>query len=398
MVTVTNFMIRPFLVFYLYDKMDGSILLPMLIVGLQPLTGLVMGLWGGELADKYGRKPVMIASLALNMLAMTGFAFAESVWMFAAMAILNGIGHSMFGPAANAQIADVVPEDRRAEVFAALHTAFNVGAAVGPLLGLYVFNREPQLVFALSALGFALFLLLVLLKLPETLPKEARGAQTSGKPAKQPLLQMNWREHRTLLWMTLFMVPVGMLYAQVETTLPLHLRDRFSDDYKWMLAAMLSLNGAVVTLFQVFIANRTEHYATYRIVLLSFSLMVCTALGYGFAPTLALLIVSEVLFSIGEMLIGPHMQKAVSMIAPADMRGRYFSIYSMNWQVSRGLGPVLFGSIYEISNGQTAFAIIALFLVAAGIAQYTLIRRLQTAPKRTVQAEVQPAPVAAAAE
>jgi hypothetical protein len=38
--TITGFMIRPFLVLYLYDRMEGSIMLPMIIVGLQPLRNV----------------------------------------------------------------------------------------------------------------------------------------------------------------------------------------------------------------------------------------------------------------------------------------------------------------------------------------------------------------------
>lgn len=373
MTTITSFMIRPFLVFYLYDKMDGSILLPMLIVGLQPLSGMIAGLWAGSLSDRYGRKPVIAASLVISMLAMGGFAISDSVWAFALLSILNGIGHSMFMPAANAQISDVVSPEKRAEVFAALHTAFNVGAAVGPMLGLLLFTRNPQLIFALSAAGYLAYTALVLWKLPETLPA---GSSTQAAESEPVLSNGAWRQHTTLLWMTAFMIPVGMLYAQVETTLPLHMRDRFADDYMWMLAAMLSANGAIVTLLQVWIARRTESAATYRMVAISFALLACTALGYGFAPLFALLLLSELLFTIGEMLIGPHMQKAVSMIAPAHMRGRYFSIYSLNWQISRGLGPILFGFVYKEWSGEAAFTIITLLLLAAGAGQYLLLRRL----------------------
>ncbi|HZG76934.1 MAG TPA: MFS transporter, partial [Paenibacillus sp.] len=155
--TVANFMIRPFMVLYLYDKLEGSVLLPMLIVGLQPLTSMFVGLWGGGLADRYGRKPLMVGALVVNMAAMAGFVFAEELWHFALFSILNGVGMSLFYPAANAQVADIVAPERRAEVFAALHAALNVGAAFGPALGLLVFSWEPKVVFALSAVTFAAY-------------------------------------------------------------------------------------------------------------------------------------------------------------------------------------------------------------------------------------------------
>ncbi|TLS51175.1 MFS transporter [Paenibacillus antri] len=374
--TVANFMIRPFMVLYLYDKLEGSVLLPMLIVGLQPLTSMFVGLWGGGLADKYGRKPLMIGALVVNALAMAGFAVSEELWHFALFSILNGVGMSLFYPAANAQVADIVGPERRAEVFAALHAAFNVGAAFGPMLGLLVFTWEPKIVFAFSAVTFVAYLALVLRYIPETLPARTAGsgADAAGATAAGPSERLTFRGHGLLFAMTGLVVPISLLYAQVETVLPLHLQTMFADDYKMMLTTMLSMNGLIVMLLQIPVARWTESWATHRVVLLSYGLLACVALGYGFAPWFALLLFAEVLFSFGEMLSGPHLQKAVSMIAPEHMRGRYFSVYSMNMQLSRGLGPVAFGVVFELWGGGAAFGVIAGLLLVAGIAQYALVR------------------------
>jgi MFS family permease len=414
--TVANFMIRPFMVLYLYDKLEGSVLLPMLIVGLQPLTSMFIGLWGGGLADRYGRKPLMVGALVVNMAAMAGFVFAEELWHFALFSILNGVGMSLFYPAANAQVADIVAPERRAEVFAALHAALNVGAAFGPALGLLVFSWEPKVVFALSAVTFAAYVLLVVRYIPETLPARtaeagdgAGGAGSgvalanggadgtnggiAGGGAAAPA-RLTLRGHGLLFALTGLTLPISLLYAQVETVLPLHLQTTFADDYKLILTTMLSLNGLTVMLLQIPVARWTEDWATHRVVLLSYGLLACVALGYGFAPWFALLLVAELLFSIGEMLCGPHLQKAVSLIAPEDMRGRYFSVYSMNWQLSRGLGPVAFGVVFELYGGAAAFAVIAGLLVVSGGAQWRLVRGI--AKPRAAAADA--AAVRAAAE
>ena len=154
---ITSFMIRPFLMFYLYSKLDGHLFLAALVVSLQPLASMIVGLFAGEWADRAGRKPVMAASLAIQAVSMAGFVWADSVYAFAGLTALGGIGQSLFHPAANAQIADLVPENRRAEVYALLHMAFNAGAAAGPMLGLFLFRANPALVFGLASAS--LFLL-----------------------------------------------------------------------------------------------------------------------------------------------------------------------------------------------------------------------------------------------
>jgi MFS family permease len=375
--SLTGFMLRPFLVLYLYDKLGGSILLPMVVVGLQPLTGMLMSLWGGGLTDRYGRKPLMLTALFVQTLSMTGFIFADSVWEFACLTVLNGLGMSLFFPAANAQVSDVVPEEKRAEVFALLHTALNVGAAAGPLLGLLVFTKSPALVFSIAAMASLTYALVLWWKVPETLPKRTANNWRKGDGPKLVL-----HEHRAILWMTLLAVPISLLYAQVESVFPLHLKNQFSN-YQTVFAWLMTINGTTVIVLQMWIAKRTERLASSKVILVSYLILSVVAFGYGFAPIFALLVMVEILFTIGEMLVGPHMQKAVSVIAPPEMRGRYFSIYGLNWQVSKAAGPFLGGLLFTQAGGRVTFGVLAILLLVAGFFQFRLVHRVERRDTKT---------------
>ncbi|NGQ95958.1 MFS transporter [Brevibacillus sp. SYP-B805] len=378
--SMTGFMLRPFLVLYLYDKLGGSILLPMVVVGLQPFTGMIVGLMGGGLSDRYGRKPVMLVALAIQTLSMLGFVFAETVWHFALLTVMNGLGGSLFFPAANAQVSDVVPEDRRAEVFALLHTALNVGAAAGPLMGLVLFTQNPALVFSSASLAFLCYGAMLWWKVPETLPVDGGGPT---RRTDAPKLEL--REHRRLLWITILAVPVSMLYAQVETVLPLHLKSRFAD-YQTIFAWLMTINGTTVILLQMWLAKRTEHLSSHKVILAAYLILVAVACGYAFAPAFAVLVAVEMLFTVGEMLVGPHMQKAISLMAPPEMRGRYFSIYGMNWQISRAVGPLLGGAAFTRLGGVGSFLLVALTLLVAGFFQYRMVQAAADKQANSVKA------------
>lgn len=370
--SLTGFMLRPFLVLYLYEKMSGSILLPMVIVGLQPLTGMLVSLWGGGLSDRFGRKPVMLVAQMIQTVSMAGYIFADSVWAFACITIMNGLGNALFSPAANAQISDVVPEEKRAEAFALLHTALNVGAAAGPLIGLVMFTQNPQLVFGMSAATMLIYAVILWWKVPETYKQH--GEQQQNQKQQAPTILA--RQHAPLFWMTLLAIPVGLLYAQVETVFPLHLKGRFAD-YQTMFAWLMMINGTAVILLQMWIAKRTEHMSSRKVLLVAYLCLTVVALGYGFAPTFALLVLVELLFTVGEMLFGPHMQKMIAAIAPLEMRGRYFSVYGLNWQISRGLGPIMGGAVFAQWGGTATFGLVAFLLICAGLFQYRMIHRVQ---------------------
>lgn len=369
--SLAGFMMRPYLVFYLYDKLDGSVFLSMLIVGLQPLCGIFVNLYAGSLSDKYGRKPMMLAALIIQAFAIGGYIFASHVWEFALISIVNGIGHAMFGPAANAQISDVVPEQKRAEVFALLHTALNMGSAFGPLLGLLLFTLNPTIIFLACSITLFAYAGLVVWKVPETIPMRSKEEQIFAKSK----VKIKWSEHKSLLWITFLAMPVSLLYAQVESTFPLHLQQNF-ENYKSVFATIITFNGCVVIALQLWIAKRTEHVPAYIIVAVSYILFAVVSIGYGFVPFLAVLLFVEFLFTIGEMLNGPHIQKVISVIAPEEHRGLYFSVFGMNWQLSRAIGPILGGLVFSHYGGKMMFAILGVILVVAGIAQTRYIRNL----------------------
>jgi MFS family permease len=264
-----------------------------------------------------------------------------------------------------------VPVEKRAEVFALLHTALNMGSAFGPVIGLLLFTWKPSLIFLVCSLSLFVYAALVGWKVPETLMARSKVQQAAF--LKKP--KVKWSEHKTLLWMTLLTMPATLLYAQVETTFPLHLQHNF-ENYKSVFATIITFNGCMVIALQLWIAKRTEDKPAYRMIGIAYLLFAIVALGYGYMPYLALLLIVEFLFTIGEMLYGPHSQKVISVIAPEDQRGWYFSVYGMNWQLARAIGPVVGGFLLSRFSGEFMFTVLAAVILIAGIAQTLLIKSL----------------------
>lgn len=372
--TFASFMLRPFLAFYLYDKMDGNLIVAAMVTSLQPLTSMFASIYSGGLADRYGRKPMMVLALVIESVSMAGYIWAESLYEFAFLTILNGIGASLFWPAASAQVTDVVPEERRSEVFALLHTALNLGAAAGPLIGVTLYKINPGIVFGICSAALMLYCLLIVWKVPETLPKEMRRSAKGTADASQkaePKLRLS--EHKHLLWMTLAAVPISLLYSQVEMILPQHLKTKF-DDFLTVFATLITINGILVVLCQMLIAKYAERFPAHKVILTAYLFLACVGVGYGWAPSFLLLIVVETIFTIGEMLYGPQIQKAVSILAPAEYRGRYFSIFGANWGITGTVGPSLGAFAFTSIGGSYWFTLIGAVLLVAGWFQYRLVK------------------------
>ncbi|HWJ02512.1 MAG TPA: MFS transporter [Verrucomicrobiae bacterium] len=379
--TVTSFAIRPFLAIYLYDK-TGSVYYAGLILGLAPLMGILTNLLGGGFADKYGRKPVMVLSLLFQSIPMFGFIFAATPLQFCLVSMLNGMASSLFFPAANAQIADIVPEQQRAEVFALMHTALNVGAAVGPMLGLMLVSFNQQLVFFLSGISLLIYCALVYALIPETLRKKSTGTAVRQAP-------LRLREHKLLMGLTALALPVTLLYSQVEANFPIYLRGNF-DNYLTIFTGMMTMNGTIVVLSAVWLAKRTENMFTPNVLLVGYLLFATVGIGYGFGPLLKsipLLFAAEFIFTVAECITFPNQQKMISLIAPPEMRGRYFSLFGLNWGLAKSVGPLLGGLVLTRINGLSLFLFLALLLILAGLILHRLtsgkVMVLQPSPAQT---------------
>ncbi|QJC51033.1 MFS transporter [Paenibacillus albicereus] len=411
----TTFLIRPFLALYLYEQSGGSLLLAMLVIGLQPFASMVTSFVGGGLSDRLGRRPVMIGALLLQAACMGAYAFAEQVWTFAAITAVMGVGSALFNPAANAMVADVVPGERQREVFALLHTASNVGAAFGPAVGLLLLRAGENVVFAAGAALLLAYLFLVLSKVPETRPGSARrqaGAVARGADAEQQGASPGAADgadaaegrtpavpeaadaadaargrtlsapdaaarRRALLGMTSLAMPIGLVFALVISILPFHFGESFARPED-VLASLMTFNGILVISLQLWIIARTKRMSASFAAAVSYGMFAAVSVGYAFSTVLLLLFVVELVFSVAEMLIGPHLQNTVAELAPEQERGYYFAIFGLHMHVPLAIGPVLGGLLYSATDGAVLFSALGALFVACGILQALLIRRIRS--------------------
>ena len=157
----------------------------------------------GNLGDRFGRRPVLIAAMigfSVDYLLMA--AAPTLAWLFVGR-VVAGIAGATFGPA-GAVIADTTPPEKRAATFGLLSAAFGVGFIIGPALGGIVAQFGTRAPFIVAAALAAINALAMLLFLPETLapenrrPFRLRDAHVIG--AFRPLFQAGNAAPLLLAW------------------------------------------------------------------------------------------------------------------------------------------------------------------------------------------------------
>jgi len=129
----------------------------------------------GNLSDRFGRRPILIVSMATLAIDYVVMAFAPSLWvLFIGRMISGAAGATM--STANAFLADISPPDKRAQNFAMVGASFGIGFIVGPLIGGFAGEFGPRVPFMVAAAVCGANLLYGILVLPESLPAERRRA------------------------------------------------------------------------------------------------------------------------------------------------------------------------------------------------------------------------------
>lgn len=135
------------------------------------------------------------------------------------------------------------------------------------------------------------------------------------------------------------------------------------------------------------VSRLTRNMKTWLLLLFSFTAFTCVGFGYAWAPSLAVLLATEFVFTVGEMIGFPQLQHAVGLLAPADKRGKYFAIFGLRWTIGNVVGPLFGGWLMRSVGGAWMFITIGIVIFVAGLLMVVTLRSRMPAPVVQTQAE-----------
>jgi MFS family permease len=341
-------MLYPFFALYLTQKFDIGMSVVGILFAVFSVSGFVGSALGGALTDRMGRKGVILFSLVLSALSALGMGFAPTLGIFIAVSVIVGTLSSIGGPAHEAVVADLLPEGKRAEGYGIIRVIFNLAVILAPAAAGLLIARSYLLLFIVDAVISLIAAAIVLLALPETKP----AAHPSAVPETMSQSFAGYRrvlKDGPFVAFVLVSVMMTLVYMNMNTTLGVFLRD-FHGIPEISYGSLISLNAAIVVLFQFWTARRLEKYKPMLMMALGTALYAFGFAMYGFTSTYAFFIVAMVIITIGEMIVSPFQQSLVASFAPEEMRGRYMAIAGLSWGISFAVGPYLAGLIMDHLN------------------------------------------------
>ncbi|QWH15864.1 MFS transporter [Bacillus mycoides] len=390
---IAMMMLMPFFALYLKDKVD-SLLQVGIIMALSPIAASFGSIIGGRIADIYGRKPIMIFSMASNALLMLGFLFIEGFIPYAILSIFLGLSNSLFHPAASAMVADVTAPEKRTEAYGLLRMGHNIGAAIGPIMGVSVVVLSKNLVFIIASSTMLFYALLVLIFIQETMPKAADKKEENEEKESGAVWKILIRDKALMIYLLAGII-ISMGFSQTEGMLPLHFDNEIkgiNNPYPYLMA----LNGLLVVLFQFQISKWAADKPVGKTMLYGACLFGIGLFFIGWLPkwfggldTNATIILITLLFvyaiyTLGEMIMSPVQMTFVANLAPEHLRGTYMGAASLQWITGGAFGPLLGGFLLDRLLGHFLFTILGVGCVVAGFVYVSLDRLVEKRQKDTL--------------
>jgi MFS family permease len=344
--TIGASMIWPFLMVYVSGKLHLPLTASATIMTINASMAILFTFVAGPVTDKIGRKWVMVISLLGNGLVYLLYQGATTYLQFCIVAGMAGSFNPLFRVGADAMLADLIPENKRIDAYSLLRLSNNLGVAMGPAIGGFLASSSYTIAFYCAAAGMSTYGFMMLFLGKETIPSKESGLlQTERSHEKFGGYSIIFHDKPYVQFVLAFAL-IQICAALVWILLSVYTKQQYGIPEN-QYGFLPTTNGIMIVLFQLGITAWTKKHSSHNILALGSAFYGIATLSIAFMTGFWGFWSSMVLLTIGEMILVPTSSTFAANLAPADMRGRYMSLYSLTWGLSMGIGPVLGGLLSD---------------------------------------------------
>ena len=338
-----------------------------LLITVFTFPGIFLAPVVGVLADRWGRKTILLPSLFLFGLAGLGCFFTKEWEILLILRFFQGIGAASLGALNVTLIGDLFSGEKRVEIMGYNASVLSVGTAVYPAIGGALAMAGWQYPFLLTFLAIPTGLL-VLFCLNNPEPKEP--------PKLKDYLIRTWRNiNRRTVW-GLFIINVLLfviLYGAYLSYFPLLLEERLNAT-SLHIGLFMSGFSLVTATTSSQLKKINRRFGSGKQIYISITLYMISMIIVAFAREWWQLVIPLITFGMGHGIMIPAIQTQLVGFAPLTERAGFMSINSMVLRLGQTVGPVFIALFYAAGGTGAAFlggAFVALVMLVVSM---TLIK------------------------
>lgn len=385
-------MIFPFMAIYFSIKLGSAIAGALLLINV--LAALIIGLYGGYVGDRLGRKKVMIIGQSIQVvsIACMGIAnsdYVDSPWLTFVFMLVNSLGSGLMNPATEAMLIDVSTPENRKVMYSINYWAINLSIAIGAIFGGLLFeNYRLQLFIVLTAVAvITLYVMAVYMEEVYVARKTVEKKNVLKDMADSYKVVM---KDRAFLIFCAASICTLSLEFQINNYLGIRLQKEFETVHFLfgngftfdltgirMLSWISAENTILVVLCSALLIKMLKSFNDLKILYVGLFIYTIGFTILGTSNSLWILLIAGLFQTVGEMMYVPVRQSIMADMVPDEARGSYMAINGMVFQVAKMNGAlgVMLGSFIASWGMSVLYFIVGmssilLFMKAIGKEKY----------------------------
>ncbi|MGE3270561.1 MAG: MFS transporter [Chloroflexota bacterium] len=345
---------------------------------LQALPVLLLGLFGGVIADRFPKRKLLLftqttmcaQAVALGILTYTD---QIQIWQLYLLALSLGTLNALDNPTRQTLVSELVPGDDLPNAVALNSLSFNTSRLVGPAIGgVTIAVVGVAGCFLLNALSFlGVIISLALISARPLVPAVDRRRGAIILQVREGLRYA--RNTPDVLFVVILMAAIGTFGYNFQTILPLiaeYVVNANAASFGLLMSAMAlgSVASALMMASRGQVSRRRIFIGAIGFSVLLFAVSFASS-WYALIPLLVLLGAFSILF-------GSSANAHLQMVTPPALRGRVMSIYTLLFLGSTPIGSMIVGTLAEHQGVQIAVAEMAMFCMVGVAAGLVYMRRV----------------------
>lgn len=332
-----------------------------LVMGTFSLAAVLVRPYLGQLADRRGRKRLMLIGAGFFALLFPFYGLLQAVAPLYILRVAHGFAHASFLAASAAYIADLAPPKRRGEVIGIYGTASVVAMAIFPAVGINIiqYTQSFTVLFACSAAAAAAAFLAV----------AGVGEISSPHGGKRPVSLLAVGRRRAVVVPSLALFSGAAAYGTVIAFLPVFAPQRGLVDFGIFFTVYAT--GTLAS--RIFAGKLSDRWGRRRVILPFMSLLAVGVFLLPFLDSLLLLVFIGLAFGFGFGAFMPTLNALVVDKTPPAERGSALGFFTSFMDMGIAAGSVFLGQVGERAGFGAMFTTAGVILVAGIIlfAKYT---------------------------
>ncbi|WP_105143107.1 multidrug efflux MFS transporter [Streptococcus suis] len=334
-----------------------------LAVSVNALAAALMAPIWGSLADRYGRKPMMVRAAFAMIFTMGGMAFVPNVFWLLALRVLNGV-FTGYIPNATALIASQVPKDKTGYALGTLSTGAVAGNLIGPTLGGILAEMfGVHMVFLLVGLLYAIVVLLTVFYIREDFVPVKKGEEMS---VKEVFEQVKDRQMLVGLFVTsMIIIAAAQAVVPILTLYVRHLGQ--TDNLLFVAGFIISLPGMASLVTSGYLGKIGDRIGNHRLLLIALTYSLLINVFCVFAENPFQLGLLRFMYGFGTGALLPSVNSLLTKLTPKEGISRIFSYNQLFNNLGSVVGPMMgsavvahmgYDWVFYLSSGLVLFNLI----------------------------------------